>query len=101
MKSIIISSIILIAALQLIGQEKKEIFFADPTIYVYGGKYYLTGTKGGDGAQGFAILESKDLKNWTLPKGSSSPEYMILKKGVQSFGTKGFWAPQIFRSDQL
>ena len=100
MKSVIISTIILIAAMQLIGQEKKQIFFADPTIYVDGGKYYLTGTKGGGGAPGFAILESKDLKNWTPPKGSSSPEYMILNKGDQTFGTKGFWAPQIFRADQ-
>jgi len=91
----------LIAALQLIAQEKKEIFFADPTIYVDGGKYYLTGTKGGGGAPGFAILESKDLKNWTLPKGSSGPEYMILNKGDQTFGTKGFWAPQIFKADQM
>ena len=101
MKSVIISTIILIAALQLIGQEKKQIFFADPTIYVDGGKYYLTGTKGGGGAAGFAILESKDLKNWTLPKGSPSPEYMILNKGDQTFGTNGFWAPQIFRADKM
>lgn len=100
MKSIIISSIILIAALQLVAQEKKEFFFADPTIWVDGGKYYLTGTKGGGGTAGFAVLESKDLKNWAPPKGSSSPEYMILSKGDQSFGTDGFWAPQIFKADQ-
>ncbi len=87
--------------MQLIGQEKKQIFFADPTIYVDGGKYYLTGTKGGGGASGFAILESKDLKNWSVPKKSSSPEYMILNKGDQTFGTKGFWAPQIFRADKM
>ena len=100
MKLIIISSILLIAALQLSAQEKKEIFFADPTIYVDGGKYYLTGTKGGGGAPGFAVLESKDLKNWKTPGGSSSVEHMILSKGDQCFGTQGFWAPQIFKVDQ-
>ena len=100
MKSIILSSIILIAALQLVAQEKKEIFFADTTIWVDVGKYYLTGTKGGGGTAGFGVLESKDLKNWAAPKGSSSPEYMILSKGDQSFGTGGFWAPQIFKADR-
>jgi xylan 1,4-beta-xylosidase len=100
MKSIIVCSILFIAALQLTAQEKKEIFFADPTIWVDGGKYYLTGTKGGGGTPGFAILESKDLKSWGSPKSSSGLEYMILSKGDQCFGTQGFWAPQIFKADQ-
>lgn len=100
MKPFIISSILLIATMQLVAQEKKEIFFADPTIWVDGGKYYLTGTKGGGGAPGFAVLESKDLKNWAPPEGSTGAEYMILNKGDQSFGTQGFWAPQIFKANQ-
>ncbi len=33
-----------------VAQEKREIFFADVTIYVEGGKYYLTGSKGAAGA---------------------------------------------------
>ena len=82
----------LMAALQLTAQEKDEIFFADPTIFVDGGKYYLTGTKGENGSQGFAILESKDLRNWSQPKGSSGPEFMILNKGDHTIGTRGFWA---------
>ena len=100
MKSIIICLILFVAGSQLSAQEKKEIFFADPTIYVDNGKYYLTGTKGGGGSPGFAILESADLKNWTPPKGSSGQEYMILNKGDQCFGTQGFWAPQIFKVNQ-
>lgn len=100
MKSLIVCSILLVVVLQLVAQEKKEIFFADPTIYFDGGKYYLTGTKGGGGAPGFAILESKDLKNWKTPEGPGSAEHMILSKGDQCFGTQGFWAPQIFRVDQ-
>jgi beta-xylosidase len=86
--------------MQLFAQEKKEIFFADPTIWVDGGKYYLTGTKGGGGTPGFAVLESNDLKNWATPKGSANPELMILSKGDQCFGTQGFWAPQIFKAKQ-
>jgi len=98
MKSIVICTVLLIAALQLWAQEKKEIFFADPTIFVEGGKYYLTGTKGSSGSTpGFAMLESKDLKNWSIPNGSTLPEFMILTKGDQCFGTGGFWAPQIFK----
>lgn len=98
MRPLIICSVLLIAAFRLVAQEKKELFFADPTIYVEGGKYYLTGTKGSGSTPGFAMLESKDLKNWSIPVGSSLPEYMILTKGDQTFGTGGFWAPQIFKA---
>ena len=98
MKSILIYSFLLFAALQASAQAKQEIFFADVTIYVEGGKYYLTGSKSGnDGPQGFSILESKDLKTWTVPAKSKDSLGMILTKGDQTFGTKGFWAPQIFK----
>lgn len=84
---------------QLMAQEKQELFFADPTIYVENGKYYLTGT-GGSGkaaSAGFAALESTDLKTWTVPTGMQGPTHMILAKGEQAFGTEGFWAPQLFK----
>lgn len=100
MKSITVCSILLIAIFQLVAQEKKEIFLADPTICITDGKYYLTGTRGGNGIMGFSVLESKDLKTWTAPNDASGSEYMILSKGDQSFGTGGFWAPQIFKADQ-
>ena len=96
MKSILIYSLLLLAARQATAQAKREIFFADVTIYVEGGKYYLTGSKGGDGGPpGFAFLESKDLKTWTVPAKSTDSLGMILTKGDHTFGTKGFWAPQI------
>lgn len=83
-----------------VSQEKREIFFADVTIYVEGGKYYLTGSKGADGgAQGFAVLESKDLKTWSVPAKLNDSLGMVLTKGDQTFGTKGFWAPQIFKAN--
>ncbi len=84
---------------QLVAQERQELFFADPTIYVEDGTYYLTGT-GGSGrgaAAGFAVLTSTDLKTWTAPAGASDPVHRILTKGEQAFGTEGFWAPQLFK----
>ena len=99
MKYLFIYSVILIAAMQLAAQEKREIFFADPTIYVDNGKYYLTGTKGSKGPSGFSVLESKDLKTWSPPTEVGDSAHMILTKGDQAFGTKGFWAPQLFKVD--
>jgi beta-xylosidase len=99
MKSIIACFIFLLTASQLAAQEKQEIFFADVTIYVEGGKYYLTGTKGSRGGpSGFAVLESKDLKTWTVPKDSRDSLGMILTRGDHTYGTKGFWAPQVFKA---
>jgi len=97
MKSIIIYSIFLLFAIHTVAQQK-EIFYADPTIYVENGRYYLTGT-GGDnsGLSGFSVLTSEDLKNWVSPKEDSI--HKILTQGKNSFGTRGFWAPQIFKVD--
>ncbi len=73
--------------------QEKEICFADPTIFVEDGKYYMTGTRSGEPA-GFAVLESEDLVHWSYPAGRDS---MILRKGDGTFGEKGFWAPQYFK----
>ena len=72
----------------------EEITFADPTIFVENGKYYLTGTCGAN-TIGFKLLESTDLANWTACNDDST--HFILKKGDNSFGEWGFWAPQIYR----
>lgn len=72
----------------------EEITFADPTIFVENGKYYLTGTCGAN-TIGFKLLESTDLANWTACNADSAR--FILKKGDNSFGEWGFWAPQIYR----
>jgi len=90
--------VMLMTVMGLAGQEKRELFFADPTIYIENGKYYLTGTGGtGRGASGFSVLESKDLKTWAPPAGISDSVHRILTKGDQTFGTEGFWAPQLFK----
>jgi len=99
MNSIISYFIILIFSFQLAAQENQEIFFADVTIYIEDGKYYLTGSKGSRGGPaGFAVLESKDLKIWTVPAASSDSLGMILTRGNHTYGTKGFWAPQILKA---
>src|SRR3990170_2341575 len=99
-KCIFLCSVIFIAAIQVMAQKKQEIFFADATIYVEGGRYYLTGTRGsGEGPPGFAFLESKDLKTWTVPAEANDSLGMILTKGTHAYGTKGFWAPQVFKVD--
>src|SRR5690606_28529994 len=92
---------LLIPEMQLMAQERQELFFVDPTIYVENGTYYLTGTGGsGEGAsKGFAALESTDLKTWTTPTGVQDHQHMILTKGKQAFGTAGFWAPQLFKEN--
>ncbi|OYX26530.1 MAG: beta-xylosidase [Flavobacteriales bacterium 32-35-8] len=101
MKHFIIYSIILLSSMQITAQEKEEIFYADPTMYVEGGKYYLTGTGGSRGGpSGFSVLESKDLKTWTLPSVANDSVYMILTKGDRTYGERGFWAPQIFKENK-
>lgn len=67
--------------------KEEQIAFADPTIVRHGANYYLTGTTNTI-PQGFSMLVSKDLKNWT----SAGP---LLTEGPQVYGNKGFWAPQL------
>lgn len=72
----------------------QEIAYADPTIYVDGEKYYLSGTRKSN-PLGFSILESTDLATWHTVHGDSLQ--MILTKGSGAYGEKGFWAPQFFK----
>lgn len=61
---------------------------ADPTIFYHKGTYYLYGTGSGNKPNGFKVFTSVDKKNW-IDRGHA------LKEG-ESFGDKGFWAPQVF-----
>jgi xylan 1,4-beta-xylosidase len=75
---------------------KSEIFLADPTIFRDNDVYYLYGTTSGglDSVNnGFWVYKSKDLKNWSR-KGKA------MNKG-DSFGEWGFWAPQVFKRNDL
>jgi len=68
--------------------EDSQIYLADPAIFYTSGIYYLFGTVEGNSGNGFKVYVSKDQINWE-DKGYA------LKKG-DSFGEKGFWAPQVF-----
>lgn len=75
-----------------------EIFFADPTIHVENGKYYLSGTRN-KGPLGFAILESYNLVDWKVPETADNDMGMILAVGEHVYGSKGFWAPQFLKEN--
>lgn len=68
------------------------IHLADPSIFNDGAAYYLYGTTEGKTGNGFLVYTSKDLAKWSLP---ATNEGYALKKG-DVYGTKGFWAPQVF-----
>jgi len=72
----------------------RPILLADPTIFYNNGLYYLYGTTSGDTpiGEGFQVYTSSDLKAWKGPAGVQNG--LALKKG-DTFGDKGFWAPQV------
>lgn len=70
---------------------KKIMHLADPTILEVDGHYYSYGTAGDQLAQGgFPVYTSRNLRNWKLIPGHKQ----ALIEG-ESYGNKGFWAPQI------
>ena len=83
------------AASQQGKTEGEEIFFADPTVYVENGKYYMTGTMGYGSPKVFTLLESTDLEHWTSPDGDKW--HTLINTDSTTFGTDMFWAPQIFK----
>lgn len=94
----ILLALLVLFSRQGFSQELSEnqIYLADPTIFEDQGIYYLYGTKGDPRikGEGFLVYRSKDLKNWEGPIGAT--DGYALKKG-DAYGTKGFWAPQIFK----
>ncbi|MES2827527.1 MAG: family 43 glycosylhydrolase [Bacteroidota bacterium] len=72
-------------------QSEKPMLVADPTIFADNGKYYLYGTTSN---RGFQVYVSDDLKVWKGPAGKNNG--FALNKG-ESFGSGGFWAPQVFK----
>lgn len=70
---------------------------ADPTIFNDNGTYYLYGTGGSvrNSNSGFEVYKSTDLKNWQGPCGAD--DGFCLKNTDATWGTTGFWAPQVFK----
>ncbi|WP_299289070.1 glycoside hydrolase family 43 protein [uncultured Mucilaginibacter sp.] len=76
---------------RLIKPQTETIYLADPTIFLDKGIYYLYGTSS---EQGFLVYQSRDLKKWVGPAGKTNG--FALAKG-DAYGSKGFWAPQVFK----
>lgn len=76
-------------------QVMEKIELADPTLFFYKNMYYVYGTggKGGNVDEGFLVYTSSDLRKWDGPEGVL--QGFALKKS-NTFGTWGFWAPQVF-----
>ena len=74
-----------------------DINVRDPFILVYGGKYYLYGTRAihtwaqeiQDG-YGFDVYESEDLENWEGP-------FSIFENYDGFWGDFQFWAPEVHK----
>ena len=92
----IITSILFSSALVAQEISENQIYLADPTIFSDNGIYYLYGTKEVNKipGEGFLVYTSSDFKKWEGPMGAT--DGFALKKG-DAYGTKGFWAPQIFK----
>jgi beta-xylosidase len=86
--------ICLLLAFTGVWAQENNPLLADPTVFENNGTYYLYGTKGDPAIkeEGFLVYTSTDMKHWSSPKGNK----FAFKKG-DGFGTKGFWAPQVFK----
>jgi len=73
------------------------VYLGDPTILNFKGVYYLYGT-GQNSEKGFSVISSKNLKTWKKPDTGINGGF-VLEKGSKTFGTKGFWAPQVVAID--
>lgn len=85
--SLIILSLITLTTI-LKAQNTETLKLADPTIFYHKNTYYLYGTVENAWDGGFKVYTSIDKKKW-IERG------IVLRKG-DAFGTKGFWAPQVF-----
>lgn len=72
--------------------DQSPVLLADPTIFYHEGLYYLYGT-GANSSFGFPVYVSENMQTWRIPE--AAEDGFALKKG-DVFGTKGFWAPQVF-----
>lgn len=78
--------------------KKQNISYADPTIFLDNGIYYMSGTSqiGNQSSRGFTVLKSDNLQEWTT--GTTDTYRFILGSewGI-TYGTNGFWAPQWYK----
>jgi beta-xylosidase len=91
MKKQLLFLTLLVAMNAVYAQARKDtIQLADPTIFYEDHTYYLYGT---GNPEGFEVYTSGDLEHW------KRHDQLALLMG-NSYGDKGFWAPQIFKYRQ-
>lgn len=80
----------------IFAQEKSQpdIYLADPAMLNHKGIYYLYGTVERNANNGFTVYTSTDMKSWK--KDNTKNNGFSLKKG-EAYGSKSFWAPQVFK----
>mgnify|MGYP005909688103 FL=1 len=73
----------------------QKISYADPTIFLDNGTYYMSGTSqiGNQSSRGFTILMSDDLREWTTGT-ADTYRFILGPEWGTTYGTAGFWAPQ-------
>ena len=71
-----------------------QIHLADPTVFCDNGTYYLYGTSPVSD-NGFWVYTSTDLQHWSGPAGAVDGYALH----GNTYGTQGFWAPQVFKKD--
>lgn len=76
-----------------------SIYQADPTIFFYKGTYYLYGTNDKAPDNGIKVFTSANLKTWQTPKTFNNDGYALRKP--ESFGSAGFWAPQVWNYNRV
>lgn len=80
--------------------QKQKIYYADPTIFLDNGKYYMSGTSqiGNQSLRGFTVLISENLQEWTT---GTNDEYRFIlgPEWGSTYGTSGFWAPQWYKEN--
>lgn len=77
----------------------QPVMLADPFVLKHEDKYYMYGTSGSSPDVGIPVYESTDGKTWTGPAGKSG-QGRALSKG-ESYGSTGFWAPEVFYKNGL
>lgn len=78
----------------------QKIAYADPTIFLENGKYYLSGTSqvSNQSSRGFTLLMSDDLQTWTTGT-ADTYRFILGPEWGTTYGTSGFWAPQWYKEN--
>lgn len=83
-----------------ITTKTQKISYADPTIFLDNGTYYMSGTSqiGNQSSRGFTMLMSDDLEKWTTGT-ADTYRFILGPEWGATYGTTDFWAPQWYKEN--